>query len=252
MSDMHKVALTVADGIATIELNNPNKRNAMDVEMAGQLVEACDAIDADPSVGGALIHGGRSFCSGGDRADLDAATMAPLDDANFERISALYNAFVRFGSLAVPTVAAVRGAAVGAGLNLALAADVRIVAADAKLVPGFLRIGLHPGGGHMHLIHRAAGPDAAAAMGILGADITGVDAHRIGMAWAVYDDAEIEARARELLAPAAADPALARFAKRSYLAETRSAAMDWPTALNIERVPQLWSFARAGARRQQA
>ena len=249
---MAKVTLTVTDGIATIELCNLDKRNAMDVEMAGQLVEACDAIDADPSVGGAVLHGGGSFCSGGDRADLDAATTAPLDDANFERISLLYQAFVRFGSLQVPTVAAIRGAAVGAGLNLALAADVRIVAADAKLVPGFVRIGFHPGGGHMHLIHRAAGPDAAAAMGMLGAAITGVDAHRIGMAWAVYDDAEVEARARDLLAPAAADPALARFAKKSYLAETRSAAMDWPTGLNIERVAQLWSFARAGARQPQA
>lgn len=252
MSAMPKVAVTVADGIATIELVNPEKRNAMDVEMAGQLVEACDAIDADPSVGGAIIHGGRSFCSGGDRADLDAATKAPLDTANFDRISQLYNAFVRFGGLQVPTVAAVRGAAVGAGLNLVLAADVRIVATDAKLVPGFVRIGFHPGGGHIHLLHRAAGPDAAAAIGMLGAAVTGIDAHRIGIAWAVHDDAEVEARARELLAPAAADPPLARFAKKSYLAETRSAAMDWATALNIERVAQLWSFARAGTRRQQA
>jgi len=245
---MAKICLTIDDGIATIELTNPDKRNAMDVEMAAQFVEVCDAIDADSSVGGALLHGGRSFCSGGDRADLDAATKAPLDDANFDRISAIYNAFVRFGHLQVPTVAAIRGAAVGAGLNLALAADVRVVAADAKLVPGFLRIGFHPGGGHIHLLHRAAGPDAAAAMGMLGVAITGVDAHRIGMAWAVDDDAEVEARARELLTPAAADPALARFIKKSYLAETRSAAMDWPTALNVERVPQLWSFNRAGAR----
>lgn len=99
--------------IATIELTNPEKRNAMDVEMAAQFVDVCDAVDADPSVGGALLHGGRSLCSGGDRADLDAATKAPLDDANFERISAIYNAFVRFGHLRVPTVAAIRGAAVG-------------------------------------------------------------------------------------------------------------------------------------------
>jgi enoyl-CoA hydratase len=246
---MAKVTLTVGDGIAAIELTNPDKRNAVDLEMAGQLVQACDAIDDDPAVGAAILHGGQSFCSGGDRDDLDAATKAPLDDANFQRISALYQSFVRFGGLQVPTVAAVRGAAVGAGLNLALAADVRIVATDAKLVPGFVRIGFHPGGGHMHLIHRAAGPDAAAAMGMLGAAITGVDAYRIGMAWAVYDDAEVEAQARELLAPAAADPALARFAKKSYLAQTRSAAMDWPTGLNIERVAQLWSFARAGAQR---
>jgi transposase len=86
VSEVAKVTLTVADGIATIELTNPGKRNAMDVEMADQLVAACDAIDADPAVGGGVLHGGRVFCSGGDRADLDAATKAPFDDTNFNRI----------------------------------------------------------------------------------------------------------------------------------------------------------------------
>ncbi len=246
---MSLVTTTVADGVAVIELNNPARRNAIDVACARALVAACDAVDADPAVGAAVIRGaGGHFCSGGDRDDLDAATRAPLDTANLDRISALYDAFVRVGALAVPTVAAVRGAAVGAGLNLALAADLRVVAHDAKLVPGFVRIGFHPGGGHMHLLHRAAGPDAAAALGMLGLAISGTRAAEIGLAWEACDDADVESRAAALLAAAATDPELARHTKASYLAETRSASMDWPTALRIERVPQLWSFGRAGAR----
>jgi enoyl-CoA hydratase len=239
-----KVSLTIEDGLATIELASPDTRNAIDVAMANELVAVCDSVDSNATVGGVVLHGGSAFCSGGDRADLRAASAAPLDDASFDRISALYDAFVRFGALQVPTVAAIRGAAVGAGLNLVLAADVRVVADDAKLVPGFMRIGLHPGGGHMHLIHRAAGPDAAAAMGMLGAPISGSDAYRIGMAWSVHPDDQVLDCARALLSAVAADPALARKAKQSYLAETRSAAMDWATGLSIERVPQLWSFAR--------
>ncbi|MFI6369164.1 enoyl-CoA hydratase-related protein [Nocardia sp. NPDC050630] len=244
---MPKVHVHIDNGIATIELNNPDRRNAIDVEMAGELVDVCETVDNSLEIGGVVIQGaGGQFCSGGDRDDLDAATRAPLETTNFDRISVLYNAFVRVGGLQVPTVAAVRGAAVGAGLNLALAADLRVLATNARLIPGFVRLGFHPGGGHMHLLHRAAGPDTAAAMGMLGVALEGADAQRAGLAWTVCADEDVEANARALLATAAADPELARFAKKSYIAQTRSAAIDWPTALNVERVAQLWSFARAG------
>lgn len=80
--------------------------------------------------------------------------------------STVYGSFARVGELEVPTVAAVRGAAVGAGTNLFMAADLRIVADDARLLAGFLRIGIHPGGGFFTLAGRLAGREAAAALGL--------------------------------------------------------------------------------------
>lgn len=240
--------VTVDAGIATVTLDHPERRNALDATLAAEFIQTCDRLEQDPAVGAILLRGaGGYFCSGGDRGELTAATRAPLSDENMDRIGMIYEAFFRFGHIGVPTVAAIRGGAVGAGLNLALAADARIVAADARLVPGFSRLGYHPGGGHLQLLARAAGPDAAAAMGMMGATIDGRRAAEIGMAWEACADDQVEDRARDLLAPIAADPALARKVKSSYLLETRTPGTDWRGALQAERVAQLWSFARAGA-----
>src|SRR5260370_41114670 len=83
----------------------------------------------------------------------------------------------------VPAVAAVRGAAVGAGINLMLATDLRIVAEDARLISGFLRIGVHPGGGHFGLLAARAGAETAAAAGIFGGEVSGLRAVQLGLAW---------------------------------------------------------------------
>ena len=145
---MSTVQIDRYDGLAVFTLNNAEKLNAIDVLLAQALIQACEEIDADPSIGAVMLRGaGGTFCSGGDRDELAAASGAPLSDESFERISLLYESFVRFGEIGVPTVAAVRGAAVGAGLNLALAADARIVSDTARLIPGFKWLGFHPGGG---------------------------------------------------------------------------------------------------------
>lgn len=244
---MAGVAVSVDGGIATVTLDNPERRNALDSAIAVELAKVCDMLEGDPAVGGILLRGaGGYFCSGGDRGELTAATKAPLSDESMHRIGTIYEAFFRFGHVGVPTVAAVRGGAVGAGLNLALAADARIVGETAQLIPGFSRLGYHPGGGHIQLIARAGGPDAAAAMGMMGAAIDGRRAAELGMAWEACADESVEDEARALLAPIAADPALARKVKSSYLLETRTPGTDWRGALQAERVAQLWSFARAG------
>ena len=95
-------------------------------------------------------------------------------------------------------MAAIRGGAVGAGVNLAFATDLRVVARDAKIVSGFLQIGLHPGGGHGVLLGRTGQREAAAAMALFGQGIDGARAAELGLAWAAVDDDEVEAAAREL------------------------------------------------------
>ncbi len=142
-----RVDTDIADGVAWITLDGHARRNALDAAAAQNLVAACDRVDGDASVGVAVITGaGGAFCSGADTAALDRVRTSPPDQA-YEGLEELYSGFRRVLELRVPVVAAVDGAAIGAGLNLALAADLRIATTNAVFVSGFAPIGIHPGGG---------------------------------------------------------------------------------------------------------
>ena len=232
-------------GVAVLTLNAPDRRNALTVAMAEELFAACEELDADREVGAVVVRGeGAFFCAGGDRATLEAAGRDPADPELFAGMGAVYRSFARVGQLAAPTVAAVRGGAVGAGLNLMLATDLRIVARDAKIVSGFIPIGLHPGGGHGALLGRTGAREAAAAMALFGERIDGERAAELGLAWAALDDAEVEAKAIELAARAGADAELARRTANSLRTVLGPPAIPWPAALELERASQMWSMRR--------
>src|SRR5882762_1149020 len=140
--------------IAVITISSPEVRNALTPGMGRDLVALCDRIDADDQVISAVIRGANgTFCSGGDTREWTVISDAASDEA-YRSTSAVYESFARFGRLSVPSIAAIRGAAVGAGLNIALAADLRICAEDARLIAGFGQIGIHPGGGFFALLGR--------------------------------------------------------------------------------------------------
>lgn len=145
----------------------------------------------------------------------------------------------------VPTVAAVRGSAVGAGMNMLLAADLRIVARDARLICGFLKRGLHPGGGHFVILSRLIGREAAAAMALFGEEINGDKAVELGLAWESVDDAAVEDLALELAGRVAADPELARVAVGNFRTEVVNGAVGWDVATQYERPAQMWSMRRS-------
>lgn len=246
---MSDVRCSVADGVAVVTLDNPGRRNAIDASLAAALVQTCDAVDADPTVGAVVLRGaGGYFCSGGDRDELAAISAAPVSEAGLAATQRIYDAFLRVGRLAVPTVAAVRGGAVGAGVNLALAADVRVVARDVVLASGFAALGVHPGGGHFALLNRFAGPQAATALGVLGEAVDGDLAVRLGLAYDSVADDEVEPRALRLVARAGRDPGLARAMIRSLRTEAGPPALSWPAAVAVEQSVQPWSFARKGER----
>jgi enoyl-CoA hydratase len=245
---LSEIALTRDGSVAVLTLDAAGRRNALTPEMARALSQACDEIDADERVGAVVVRGaGGSFCAGADLGALAAVGEDPLDAANYADLEAIYEAFVRVGELRAPTVAAVRGAAVGAGLNLALVTDLRIIADDATLVAGFLRIGVHPGGGSLTMLNQRAGREAAAAMAIFGERIDGRRAVELGLAWRSLPDNEVEEGALELARTAAADPELARLAVRSLRSE---AGTNLPVrvALEYERASQLWSLSRRARR----
>jgi enoyl-CoA hydratase len=232
-------------GVAVLSLNAPERRNALTVAMAGELVAACEELDADAAVGAVVVRGeGGFFCAGGDRGTLEAAGQDPADPEVYAGLGSVYRSFARVGELEAPTVAAVRGGAVGAGLNLMLATDVRIVARDAKIISGFIPIGLHPGGGHGALLGRTGVREAAAAMALFGERIDGERAAELGLAWAAVDDGEVEPAALELAASAGADPELARRTAASLRTVLGPPPLPWPAALELERASQMWSMRR--------
>lgn len=233
------------DGVATITLDAPERRNALTVEMAEELVAACEELDADTSVGAVVLRGaGGFFCAGGDRDTLDAAGRDPASPETYSAIGAVYRSFARVGELEAPTIAAVRGGAVGAGLNLMLATDLRIVAPDARIISGFLPIGLHPGGGHGALLGRSGAREAAPALALFGERIDGTRAAELGLAWAAVEDDDVDATAHELAARAAADPELARRTAASLRTVLGPPALAWGAALELERASQMWSMRR--------
>jgi enoyl-CoA hydratase len=233
------------DGVAMLRLSAPSRRNALTVEMAEELVDACDDLDADHGVGAVVVCGeGGFFCAGGDRGTLEAAGEDPAHPGAYGGLSAVYRSFARVGVLQAPTIAAVRGGAVGAGLNLMLATDLRVVARDAKLISGFLPIGLHPGGGHGALLGRTGVREAAAAMALFGERIDGERAAELGLAWIAVDDGDVEQTALALAARAGADPELARRTAASLRTVLGPPAIPWHAALELERASQMWSMRR--------
>jgi enoyl-CoA hydratase len=248
MSD--EVLLEIDEGVAVVTLNAPQRRNALTPGMAGELMAAFDEVDARAEVGAVVVRGvGKSFCAGGDVQTLADAGRDPAAPDAYAGMSAIYDSFYRLGQVAAPTIAAVRGSAVGAGMNMLLATDLRIVARDARLLCGFLKRGMHPGGGHFVILSRLVGREAAAAMALFGEEVDGERAVQLGLAWETVDDAAVEDRARELAARVAADPALARVAAGNFRKETGPPHVSWEVATQFERPAQMWSMRRsAGAR----
>ena len=243
-----EVLLEVDSGVAVVTLNAPQRRNALTPPMARDLIAVFDEVDAREEVGALVVRGvGRSFCAGGDLQTLLEAGRDPAAPETYTAMGAIYDCFYRLGQVEVPTIAAVRGSAVGAGMNMLLAADLRIVARDVRLICGFLKRGLHPGGGHFVLLPRLVGREAAAAMALFGEQVDGERAVQLGLAWETVDDAAVEDRAMELAAGVAADPALARAAVGSFRIETGPPHVSWAIATQFERPAQMWSMRRSSS-----
>jgi enoyl-CoA hydratase len=242
---MNEVKLERDGTVALLTLAAPERRNAFTPPMVAELLEACDAVDADETLGAAVIRAeGESFCSGAHRAVLAEAGRDPMTTANYNALGLTYRAFARVGELKVPTVAAVRGHAVGAGVNLMMATDLRIVAEGARIITGFRRIAVHPGGGHFVLLGRSGSREAAAALGVFGLEVDGRRAAEVGLAWEALPEPEVEPRALELAHLVADDPELARQTIRSFRLELGPPLATWPIGLEAEKAPQMWSLRR--------
>lgn len=205
---------TAGDGVRLVTLTDPDKRNAMGPDMAAELVDVVAGVAADPDARALVVTGeGSAFCAGADLPALFGDPGRDVDDTH-ELLQGYYRAFLAVRDLAVPTVAAVNGPAVGAGLNLALSCDVRVAGPRATFGATFARIGLHPGGGCTWFLVEALGAARALRTLLLGETI---DADR-AVAWGLADGPEDDplAAARELAGRfAAVEGPLARRIKRA-------------------------------------
>ncbi|MGE2832528.1 enoyl-CoA hydratase-related protein [Mycobacterium sp. SMC-4] len=248
MSDEARVDVSVDSGIARLTLNNPTRKNAITLPMTEQIADFCHMVETDMSIGAVIVDSaGNYFCSGADTRDLAASSEAPASQEAVARTSAVYGSFVRVGMLPVPTISLVKGGAVGAGLNLAMATDIMLVTPDAVLDSGFVARKIHPGGGHLRMLGRSMGYQQAAAMAIFGAALSGADAVARGFAWAAVPADELLDTALGLCRLPAADPELARRVKQSATIELDS-GMSWAAAVEVERGVQMWSLGRKGSK----
>ncbi|MCP3989486.1 MAG: enoyl-CoA hydratase [Actinomycetia bacterium] len=230
---MDLVQVEKADGVGTITLNDPNRRNAVTLDMCVELDEAISALEADGSINALVVTGAApAFCAGAD--------LSHLGDSAEEGLLAIYEGFLRVGRSPLPTIAAVNGAAVGAGMNLALICDVRLAGKSARFDDRFLNLGIHPGGGHTWMFQNIAGSQATAAAVLFGEILDGEEAARVGLAWRCYEDDELLAGAQEMAARAGANP-------RDLVVRTKQTIQDirWVTsqraAVDHELGPQAWS-----------
>lgn len=240
-----EVEIEYRNGVAIVTLNAVQRKNAITPAMARELVDAFDQVDADPDVGAVVVFGaGGSFCAGAHRDVISGVGPDPVGRDAYESIGIIYESFARLGRVRVPTIAAVTGAAVGAGMNLALGADLRIVARNARFKSGFVGLGIHPGGGFFTLANRLVGAEATAAIGIFGEEVSGVQAQALGMAWDAVDDGDVLDRAVALAERVGSQPELARDVVATLRMEVWPPGMSWPVALQAERAPQLRSLRR--------
>jgi enoyl-CoA hydratase len=234
---MTQVRVEVEDGIALVTLHDPDRRNAINRRMNDELVAAVDELEERPDVGAMILTGeGKAFCAGADLGDLERSGTR-------DEMHEIYSGFLRVAHARMPTVAAVNGPAVGAGMNMALACDVILAGRSARFDPRFLQIGIHPGGGHTWRLRRITDHQAVMAMVVFGEVLDGEGAERHGLAWRCVDDADLLDSARRLAARAAGYPRdLVRRTKATVLGLHGVADSD--AAVAHELGPQLWSMGQ--------
>jgi enoyl-CoA hydratase len=167
--------------ICRIVLDRPDKQNAMSVEMGEELGAAVDAVNQTAEARVVLVQGeGRAFSAGGD-FDVIERNASRTPEENRRGMLAFYRSYLSVLRLSTPSIAVIHGAAIGAGLCLAMACDLRLAAREAKLGANFVRVGLHPGMGCSLLMPRLVGNAVAAELLLTGRILNGEEAEAIGL-----------------------------------------------------------------------
>jgi enoyl-CoA hydratase len=234
---VNRVLLEVNDGVALVTVNDPERRNAVTDDISTGLRLAIEKVQTDPDVHAVVVTGaGKAFCAGADLGALGAAAE--------DGLRRLYDGFLAVADCTLPTIAAVNGPAVGAGLNLALACDVRIAGPAALFDARFQKLGIHPGGGMTWMLQRAVGPQVARAALLFGMRFDAEEAVSHGLALEVADDPVAAAR-RLAAGPASAPRDVVVATKATMRATSTPGNVDTElhaVAVRAELAPQATSI----------
>jgi enoyl-CoA hydratase/carnithine racemase len=218
--------------VVTLTFNDPKRRNAMTQAMGEAFASCVAELGDDPTLRAVVLTGaGRAFSAGGDlgmirdRAAEGAARPGAARPGIRDTMRSFYGLFLSVRELPCPTLAAINGAAVGAGLCVALACDLRIAAAEAKLGLNFTALGLHPGMGATWTLPRLVGPAHAAELLYSSRLIRGEEAARIGLVNRAFPATELLPAAREIAREIAGTAPLANRGVKRSLARSSGAAL---------------------------
>lgn len=225
----------------TLTMNRPDRLNALNNELSMALNEALSRAAGDLGVHAVVLTGaGRAFCAGGDlgaigagRAKRDASELGPILRAGMQAV-------LKMRTMPQPVIAAVNGAAAGAGMNLALAADIRIAAEEAAFGQNFAKVGLYPDYGGTYFLPELVGPSIAAEMFYTGEMMDAKMAMKLGIVSQVVSADGLRGEVQKLAAKIANGPQVAiRAVKRAVFARNERALVD---ALEQEVEEQLKCF----------
>ena len=231
------------DGVAVLTLANPDQRNAMSEQMTSSWVSAVGELESDRSVRVVVVTGeGSAFCSGGNTSWIASEPDATVDQLR-ERMLPFYRAWLSIRRLEVPTVAAINGAAIGAGLCLALACDIRYAAAGARMGLPFVQLGMHAGMGGTYLLPEAIGAAHARDLLLTGRIVGAEEALGLGLVSRVI---EPDAFRTEVMAAAEGIAGTAPIPSRlTKLALADGGHADLETCLQWEALAQPLTLATA-------
>jgi enoyl-CoA hydratase len=230
-------------GTAVLTLNDPRRRNVLSAELVAAVGRAVDDIEADPEARCIVVTGaGPAFCAGAELSTLETAA-----DGDFAGVRVVYDGFLRILRSPLVTIAAVNGPAVGAGLNLALACDVRLAGEHALFDSRFAKLRIHPGGGNLWMLTRAVGAQRATLATVFGERWDAQAALEAGLVAAVYPSDELVAGAIAL--GRRLDGQESAYVKRLIQTVRESVStLGHADALAAEAAAQEWSTTRPAFR----
>jgi 2-(1,2-epoxy-1,2-dihydrophenyl)acetyl-CoA isomerase len=233
MSDL--LTIEREDGIATVRFDNPEGRNALDVEGATELVDAATTLGSDPDVRCiVLTHTGQFYGTGADLTQLDGDAS---DEADIRQLAGrLHEAIVQFHQAPTPVLGGIDGVAAGAGFGLALVPDLLVVSEDARLEFAYPRIGLTGDGGSTFFLPRLVGLRAAKEIVLLDEPISAERAVELGLATEAVPSDEFEARLDELATQLAEGPTVALGEASRLVTESLSRGIEEQLAAETDTI----------------
>ncbi|WP_405151038.1 enoyl-CoA hydratase-related protein [Sphaerisporangium sp. NBC_01403] len=231
---------SLTDRVGTIELNRPEQRNALTVELVESLGAAAASLVERGARALVLAGRGATFCAGADLSLVGRALAGDPAPVLTPLVAGLHGSIKRLRGLPVPLIAAVEGPAVGAGMGLALATDLRVVGKGARLIPGYMGIGASPDGGVSYFLTRMLGSSRAVSLLLRNQPVGSDEAVTLGLAESVVPDGSALEEAQRLAGTLTAAPPLALLRVRELVDRATVLGLAEQLDLEQERVTELW------------